>query len=40
LMLLGTAVVLLVERPVALQADRSVNSDDLSLQQPQLLKHR
>jgi hypothetical protein len=34
LMLLGTAVVLLVERPVAQQADRSVSSDDLSLQQP------
>ena len=40
LMLLGTAVVLLVERPVALQADRIGISDDLSLQQPQLLKHR
>jgi hypothetical protein len=40
LMLLGTAIVLLVERPAGPQPDRRVNADDLSLQQPQLLKHR
>ena len=40
LMLLGTAIVLLVERPAEPQPDRSVTADDLSLQQPQLLKHR
>ena len=40
LMLLGTAIVLLVERPVSPQLDHSVAADDLSLQQPQLLKHR
>jgi hypothetical protein len=42
LMLLGTAIVMLVERPVAAQpqTDRSANAEDLSLQQPQLLKHR
>ena len=39
LMLLGTAIVLLVERPAQPQADRSV-AGDLSLQQPQLLEHR
>jgi hypothetical protein len=31
-MLLGTAIVLLVERPVSPQLDRSLMSDDLSLQ--------
>jgi hypothetical protein len=40
LLLLGTAIVLLVERPAQPQNDRSVTSDALSLQQPQLLKHR
>ncbi len=40
LMLLGTAIVLLVERPVSPQLDRSVAADDLSLQQPQLAEHR
>jgi hypothetical protein len=41
LMLLGTAIVLLVERPAQPQIDRSVTSeDDLSRQQSQLLKHR
>jgi hypothetical protein len=33
LLLLGTAIVLLVERPAQPQIDRSVASDDLSLQQ-------
>jgi len=36
LILLGTAIVLLVERPARPQIDRSVTSDDLSLQQSQL----
>src|ERR1700716_3768249 len=36
LMLLGTAVVLLVERPAEAQVERSMTSDDLSLQQSQL----
>jgi hypothetical protein len=40
LMLLGTAILLLVEPPVEPQTDRSASADDLSLQQPQLLKHR
>ena len=41
LMLLGTAIVLLVERPAQPEIDRSVTSeDDLSRQQSQLLKHR
>ena len=40
LMLLGTAVVLLVERPAQPRIDRSVTSDDLSLQQSQLAEHR
>jgi hypothetical protein len=35
LMLLGTAIVLLLERPAEPQADRA-STDDLSLQQPQL----
>jgi hypothetical protein len=39
LMLLGTAVVLLVERPAQPQADRSAMPDDLSLQQSQLLNN-
>jgi hypothetical protein len=34
LMLLGTAIVLLVERPPQREADRSATSGDLSLQQP------
>jgi hypothetical protein len=42
LMLLGTAIVMLVERPVTAQpqSDRSANAEDLTLQQPQLLEHR
>jgi hypothetical protein len=36
LMLLGTAIVLLLERPAEPQADRGASTDDLSLQQPQL----
>jgi hypothetical protein len=45
LMLLGTAIVLLVERPARpqpaqLQIDRSARADDLSLQQSQLLNNR
>jgi hypothetical protein len=40
LMLLGTAILLLVESPVEPQTDRSASAGDLSLQQPQLLKHR
>src|SRR3979409_870250 len=36
LILLGTAIVLLVERPARPQIDRSMTSDDLSLQQSQL----
>ncbi len=39
LMLLGTAIVLLVERPAQPQTDRDAASD-LSLQQPQLLNNR
>jgi hypothetical protein len=39
LMLLGTAIVLLVERPAAAQADRGATAEDLSLQQPQLLNN-
>jgi len=39
LMLLGTAIVLLVERPAQPQTDRSATSD-LSLQQTQLLNNR
>ena len=38
LMLLGTAIVLLVERPA--ETARSGVTDDLSLQQPQFLEHR
>jgi hypothetical protein len=40
LLLLGTAIVLLVERPAQPQADRRVTPGDLSLQQPQLLDNR
>ena len=40
LMLLGTAIVLLVERPAQPETDRSVTSDDLSLQQSQLPYNR
>jgi hypothetical protein len=40
LMLLGTAIVLLVERPAQPQTDRSVAGDGLALQQPQLLDSR
>ena len=40
LMLLGTAVVLLIERPAQPQDDRSLATEDLSLQQPQLLNNR
>jgi hypothetical protein len=40
LMLLGTAIVMLVEPPVRPQTDRSAGTEDLSLQQSQLLKHR
>jgi hypothetical protein len=40
LMLLGTAIVMLVEPPVRPQTDRSASTEDLSLQQSQLLKHR
>jgi drug/metabolite transporter (DMT)-like permease len=36
LMLLGTAIVLLVERPTRPRADRSVSANGLSLQQSQL----
>jgi hypothetical protein len=40
LMLLGTAIVLLVEPPAQPQAVRSANADELSLQQPELTQHR
>jgi hypothetical protein len=40
LLLLGTAIVLLVERPVSPQLERSAAADELSLQQPQLAEHR
>jgi hypothetical protein len=42
LLLLGTAIVLLAEGPleVPLEADRSTTSDDLALQQTQLLNNR
>jgi hypothetical protein len=39
LMLLGTAIVLLVERPVSPQTESGAIAGDLSLQQPQFLKH-
>lgn len=40
LMLLGTAIVLLVERPAQAEVDRGVSSDDLSLQQSQFADNR
>jgi hypothetical protein len=40
LLLLGTAIVLLVERPAAPQIDRGDAGGELSLQQPQLLNDR
>jgi hypothetical protein len=40
LMLLGTAIVLLVERPPQPQVDRGVTAGDLSLQHSQLPQHR
>jgi hypothetical protein len=40
LMLLGTAIVLLVERPPQPQTDRSASAGDLSLQHSHLLEHR
>ena len=40
LMLLGTAIVLLVEPPVQAKADRSAMAEELPLQQPQLLDNR
>jgi hypothetical protein len=42
LMLLGTAIVMLVEHPVTAppQSDLNANAEDLTLQQAQLLKHR
>jgi hypothetical protein len=39
LMLLGTAIVLLVERPVSPQTELGAIAGDLPLQQPQFLKH-
>ena len=39
LMLLGTAIVMLVERPAAPHADRGTAAEGLSLQQPQLLNN-
>ena len=39
LMLLGTAIVMLVERPAAPQADRGTTAEGLSLQQSQLLNN-
>ena len=39
LMLLGTAIVLLVERPVSPQTESGAIAGDLPLQQPQFLKH-
>ena len=40
LMLLGTAIVLLVEPPVQAEIDRSATAADLPLQEPQLLNNR
>jgi hypothetical protein len=40
MLLLGTAIVLLVERPAQPETDRSMAPRDLSLQLPQFLKHR
>jgi hypothetical protein len=39
LMLLGTAIVLVVERPAQQQTERRVTADDLSLEQAQLLNN-
>lgn len=40
LLLLGTAIVLVVERPALPQAKPAAGADQLSLQEPQLLEHR
>ncbi len=40
LMLLGTAIVLLVESPMSRDSHASATTEDLSLQQSQFLKHR
>jgi hypothetical protein len=40
LILLGTAIVLLVERPAQPQSDRGAVAGDLPFQQSQFLKHR
>jgi len=40
LMLLGTAIVMLVERPAQPEAARGATSDALGLDRPQLLNHR
>jgi len=40
LMLLGTGIVLLVERPAQPQVERSASAEDLDLQQSQLLNNR
>jgi hypothetical protein len=40
LMLVGTAIVLLVEPAAQPRAERSASADQLSLQQPQLAQHR
>jgi hypothetical protein len=40
LMLLGTAIVLLVERPAQPRTDRNAASDQLALQQSQLAQNR
>jgi hypothetical protein len=40
LLLLGTAIVLVVERPAQARAELSAAAPDLSLQQPRLLDHR
>jgi hypothetical protein len=40
LLLLGTAIVLVVERPARPQAKPAGSADDLSLRQPELLEHR
>ncbi len=40
LLLLGTAIVLVVERPPGLQSEQSVTADALTLDQSQLLHHR
>jgi len=40
LLLLGTGIVLLLERPAQPRTDAGVTSDDLSLQQSELLNNR